>query len=61
MKIIRVILYDGDDEWIQGTRNRSLPEGESSGLFGKDRKIFTKTIQENDVDFPDALDMIRRG
>lgn len=61
-RLVRIIIYEGDIEWIAGCRNRALPIGVNNNdtgfPIGKEKsitiiepeKLTFKTHNDNDVD-----------
>lgn len=50
-KIIRLVLYEGEQRWLDKNLEASLPEGRNDEIFGFDRSITTKLITPQHPDF----------
>jgi hypothetical protein len=52
MKVIRVLKYEGPEEWIKDTLSKSLPDG--TRYIGSDRQIAVVTLGV----MPDCFDLL---
>ncbi len=52
MKLVRILIYEGDEKWIARQRVHSLPDGKKE--FTKDRSISVVTLGT----LPDSFDLL---